>query len=390
MFNKKSMGLHWDVLLISLFVSIGILYYAIASVNIPKVGKISLETVKTLEKNDIIPSIIERVMKWINEMTIKDLDGNKIFKLRSYCDEDYKQKIEKNKQRLNGGFMDLEGELSNCTIDEEQLKAFFETIFEAKYNNFKKEDFGTIDLSKTIYASSIGKEDKYFNIVNTSNGIDVPINIEKKQIGKFNMKPVFKLSVDYTFDDKNKEVCILSKDCGAVCDDVIARYSGEIEFRKKDYSCSEYFFCADVFPDDFGLNYPCDANFCMESGTYDTDGHDIVCPDCHCLGDWYYIESCNPYGVAQYLTQQQTCKHEGICPDSMKFREVYDCCGYSYQSCGCGGEPCCIQLDYCSCGGATQCGVCGNPDCPPPPPPPPPPEPEPDPTPPEYEMPDGW
>ena len=110
MFNKKSMGLHWDVLLISLFVSIGILYYAIASVNIPKVGKISLETVKTLEKNDLIPSIIERVMKWINEMTIKDLDENKIFKLRSYCrSAEYKGRISGSKQLLYGGFGRIEG-----------------------------------------------------------------------------------------------------------------------------------------------------------------------------------------------------------------------------------------------------------------------------------------
>ena len=352
------MGLHWDVLLISLFVSIGILYYAIASVNIPKVGKISLETVKTLEKNDLIPSIIERVMKWINEMTIKDLDENKIFKLRSYCrSAEYKGRISGSKQLLYGGFGRIEGNNSFCIIDEDDLKGFFETIFEAEYNEFKKEDFSTIDLSKTIYTSSIGKEDKYFNIVNTSNGIDIPINIEKKQIGKFTMKPVFKFPVDYAFDDKNKEVCILSKDCGAVCDDVIARYSGEIEFRKKSNSCNEYFFCTSVFPDDFGLKYPCDTNFCMESGiaSCSNAADDTVCPDC-CCTPW--TTGCGIGGCgAEEMGYVRECKLDG-CDIETKCEANCNC------------EPPCFCDKLCCGVRGDECGPCGLDTCPPTPPPP--------------------
>ena len=129
MLNKKSMGLHWDILLISLFISIGILYYSIASVDIPKVGEISLEMIKTLEKNSITPTIIERIMKWINEQTIKDLDENKIFDLRDYCEsEEYKGKISGSKQTLNGGFMGLEGKDANCHINEDDLMEYFEIL----------------------------------------------------------------------------------------------------------------------------------------------------------------------------------------------------------------------------------------------------------------------
>ena len=128
MFNKKAAigGLEWDALLFATLVIIVASIYFVYSVDLPKVGEISLEMIKTLEKNSRITIIIEGFMKWINEKTIPILNGNKIFILKSYCEnEDYKQRIAVSHQVLNGGFGAIEGKNANCHINEDDLMEYF-------------------------------------------------------------------------------------------------------------------------------------------------------------------------------------------------------------------------------------------------------------------------
>ena len=342
MFNKKAAigGLEWDALLFATLVIIVASIYFVYSVDLPKVGEISLEMIKTLEKNSRIPIIIEGFMKWINEKTIPILNGNKIFILKSYCEnEDYKQRIAVSHQVLNGGFGAIEGKNANCHINEDDLMEYFEIVFEAEYNDFRLKDLGDInlDLSKTTYTSFVDKKNNdYFNIVSTSNGVEIPLKIKKdwkeKQIGRFTMKPAFKLPIDYDFKDLAKEVCILSTDCGATCEDVIKKYPGK-NYKIKEYPCNEYFFCnaAEDSIDDFGKTYPCNGYLCEDS-----------CPDCYCTN--WVSQGCS--GSNRVYTRE--CRHKTCGLPEVQY--VYDdccadpiCCGNYPRACECGRNPCCTK-----------------------------------------------
>ncbi len=266
MFNKKAIGIEWDVLAIAFFIAVGIVTYSSYNVNIPKVGEIPLNTIQILEKNSRLPIIIEGFMKLINEKTTTAINENKIFKLRSYCEnEGYKGGLDGKSQALIGDFGPLEGRDANCYINEDDLRGYFSVMFEANYNSFRQKDLKDInlELTNTVYTSSVEKKDgKYHNTLNTSNGFDIPINIEKDgkktKIGKITMKPDYRLIVNYTFDNPAKEVCILSRDCGAACQDVVNKYSAK-EYKIKEVPCNKYYDCAegDDAKDDFGNYYTC-------------------------------------------------------------------------------------------------------------------------------------
>jgi len=335
--NKKAIGIQWDLLILAFLIGIGIVVYYSAIVPIPKVGKVSLNILKTFEENSRVPLIIEEIVKWSNEKTIEDLEENRIFNLKSYCGSGYEDRlIERTpKQTLYGVFGALENYNSNCIIDEDDIEQYFEVIFKAEAN-YISEGFGDTDLgiSNAEYTPFVEKEDgKYFNTINTV--IEIPINIMKdknimqdkteKEIGKITMKPKYKLPVDYDFDDPVKKVCILSVDCGADCYDIMAKYPGV--YQIKDYSCGEYFLCSDVPSDDFGKSYPCGGYFCGEE-----------CPDCHCTS-WEAVGCVGP--DMEYVRE---CKLTGC--DNIKKWEQDPCCMDPYPSkCDCGTEECCTEKD---------------------------------------------
>jgi len=492
MFNKKALGFEWYILIISFIVSMGILFFQSQTYeSLPRIGEYSIEISKSLDRGGVLPSIIGRLLSDVNKNTNESFDDNRIFKLNSYCeDADYAQSLV-SKNFVPPEWLSKRNSV-NCMVEESELMKYYEEAFEEQYNEFKSEDFSEIGLNflSIAYTSSVEKKtDTYLNIVKTDDKFDLPLQVNEEEVGSFYLNPAFKIPFNYPFDDPEKEVCIFSRDCGGTCDQVIAKYP-DIEFRKKEFSCNDYFFCTDAPRDDFGNSYTCDSPyFCMWNSLQDTqnviplpytsrpscndicenkgsvcligidDGKDIrkcdedfgfedddprddycicgespekviplpydenpsctdicgtknkgcvrgvddnspdqtcsdrfgfeenddycvcggdsqtttpVCPDCYCLDDWRFERDCNPYGEEQTSTQIRTCKKEDLCDDSLKTREVSRCCGFSYESCGCsapvndGDENCCVQLDYCQCEGASQCGVCGNPDCPPP------------------------
>ena len=127
------------------------------------------------------------------------------------------------------------------------------------------------------------------------------------------MKPIFKIPVDYDFNDTNKERCILSFDCGADCSDVMnAGYGGEIKKEFCDYYGINPGDCVEV-KDNFEKIYPCDKGPFCEGNCCDNHCYDLVCG------------APNGCGIA------------------------------------CGSE-----CDV-GCPAAEACGKCGNPKCPPPP-----------------------
>ena len=329
MLNKKSMGLHWFMLLIGAFIAIGTILYSATQDNLPEVGEYSFYMLRTFEKNSRVPVIIEDIAEGINQNTLDDFDNNKVFGLRSDCDPDhnYIDKIKETFEDVNGK-LGIEGKTRNCIIDEDDFMELFGESFEKRLS-----DFGNINLefSNAEYTSSVENgEWGYVNIVNAE--VEIPFIIDKikneKLIGKFNMSSNFELPVDYTFDEAG-EVCILSADCGADCNDVKAKY-GEV-YKIRDYSCNEYFSCSNAPADDFGKSYPCQGNFC--------EGE---CPKCECT-DWVPGE-CS--GDKRQFTRE--CRHDTCeLPES---DSSYDpCCAdpicceeYTY-ACDCSGYECCKE-----------------------------------------------
>jgi hypothetical protein len=370
MLNKKSAtGIHWELLLFAFIIALGILFYSLAKYDFPKVGEYSTSIISTAEKYSRTYPLMEGFMGWINKNTHDLLDENKIFELRSFCENDaYKERVREERQLLTGGFGQLEGNNSFCVIDEDDLVNYFEMLFEGEYDDFKSQDLSNIglDLSDTIYTSSVKKEDDgNFNIVNASLGISIPVETQDKEIGKLVMEPVFNFPVDYAFDDPEKEICILSVSCDADCDDVIEKYP-ETGFRKKNHDCNDYFFCTDAFIDDFGLEYPCEANFCMQDpesfGYCSNAADDTVCPDCCCTpwvstgcggsgcssGERGYTRECKLSGC----DTTTKCEGDPCCRDPI-------CCEQYPPACDCGSNICCTP-DPSLCPSSSEPGP-GNP-----------------------------
>tara|TARA_Y100000310_G_scaffold240050_1_gene243848 strand:+ start:205 stop:1311 length:1107 start_codon:yes stop_codon:yes gene_type:complete len=339
-FNKKALGLKWIALAITIIMSIGAVLYLAAQYDIPQVGEYSFNMLRTFEKNSRVPVIIEDIAEGINENTIDNFDNNKVFGLRSYCENlSYKDKIKDANFIDANGKLGIPGKTRNCFVDEDDLMELFNETFEKTLNAFYFGDLN-LEISNAEYVSYVEKETEYSNIVNAI--VEIPITMrdytDKKRIGKFSMGSNFKLPVDYDFDDSIKEVCILSADCGADCNDVMAKYPLE-DYRTKEYSCNEYFSCLDAPADDFGNYYPC-----LNEGGDQIPFCKGECPDCSC-GEWYNVESCAQQGVPQNILQERVCKHTDItiCPLPRE-QTIYDCCGYSYEACDCNiGEECCTE-----------------------------------------------
>ena len=347
MFNKKSMGLHWFMLLIGLFMAIGILMYSTIQYKLPQVGEYSFSMLRTFEKNSRVPVIIEEIGEGINENTIRNFDNNKVFGLKSSCDPElaYINKIKETFEDVNGK-LGISGKTRNCFIDEDDSMELFGEAFEKRLAF----EFGNLNLeiSNARYTSSVEKRSveegvEYFNTVNAD--VEIPIITDKvknkKQIGKFSMNPKFELPVDYDFGSVNNEVCILSVDCGADCNDVRgAGYGGEI----KEETCGYYNNCRSVI-DDFRIPYPCPgATFSFCEGI--------------CCDDHDYDLKC---GETTECGRQIGNFCDDNCPDTLCFQNDDMKCGVK-NNCGliCGNR--CDD----GCPDADACGKCDNEACPPP------------------------
>ena len=353
MFNKKALGLRWVALIITIIMAIGVGLYLAAQYDIPQVGEYSFNVLRTFEKNSRVPVAIEEIGKGINEETIDNFGNNEVFRLRSYCDLSYKAKMKNTFEDVIGK-LGISGKTRNCFIDEDDLMQLFGETFERTANdvglNALKLITGEDDLkpSNMKYTSSIEKKDveggvEYSNTVNTI--VEIPITMreytDKKQIGKFSMNPKFELPVDYDFGSVNNEVCILSVDCGADCNDVRgAGYGGEI----KEETCGYYNNCRSVI-DDFRIPYPCPgATFSFCEGI--------------CCDDHDYDLKC---GETTECGRQIGNFCDDNCPDTLCFQNDDMKCGVK-NNCGliCGNR--CDD----GCPDADACGKCDNEACPPP------------------------
>lgn len=314
--------------------AIGIFYFTSGTTSVPKIGETSLALAKSLERGGNIPVTIEFIMKEINKEAINEFDSHEIFDVRSYCNDIiepiYKDSIIDKNFIDTGGVLGVPGKERNCFVDEDDLQVYFgETFNEVFPNSRSSLIFGDLDLSNTDYtAFSIGQyaSGVYFNDIRTTNGFEVPITKRKdnveKQIGKFTMKPSFRIPIGYDFDNPNKEVCIFSSDCRATCDDVIDKYDGIFIFAKTEFECDTYYDCAEaaLATDDFGNKYSCT----------DDDGN----PAFLCTG------SCQPFCSGN---PPKTIDEDAgtVCKD-YSCRDYLDCS--STGTCGC-DENACIGND---------------------------------------------
>ncbi|MFH0868507.1 MAG: hypothetical protein V1831_04290, partial [Candidatus Woesearchaeota archaeon] len=195
MLNKKAIGIEWYALIIAFVVGIGIIIYSVVSVQIPKVGEYSLSMSKTFESKAIIPTVIDSFMELINKRSIKALDENKIFGLKTFCEDSYTGHIG-DTQKLEGTdddekFGGLKDKDTKCIIDEPELRNHFSSIFNYEYNNFNPKKFSDFDLSNVNYRVSVQKEnDAYLIKGETNDMVSTPITVEEsfgkeKKIGDF-------------------------------------------------------------------------------------------------------------------------------------------------------------------------------------------------------------
>src|SRR3989338_3694505 len=301
MLSKKSMGLHWDVLLVSFFIAVGILLYSTSNPNIPKVGEVSINMIKFMEKNSNIPAIVDYIMKWINKKATAEFDSHKVLALNSYCeDPDYRASL------ISKSFEPpawlSRREHAKCLVDEEELGNYYWEFFDEKYTNFKtrKIDYFNLDFSNVNYDYAVKKENDIFFIeARTNDKLKIPIKTEEgkkeeKQIGAFYVNPSFKLPVGYDFTDPKKEVCIFSSDCVATCHDVIDRYPDE-GYTIKESGCELYYDCY-APKDDFDKEFLCDEGvlckgqclqFCSaSSGRVDDADASTKCTKYSCSNYW--------------------------------------------------------------------------------------------------------
>jgi len=258
MSNKKSF-MHWEILLVALFVSIGILYLPTRSVDIPKVGEFPTNMIKSLEKGGNIPIIIQNIMEQLNKEANLTYEEHIVFTLDSYCESvTYKDSLITGNKEFNPPTPPepLSGLSSRtevkCYVGELEAMKYYEEMFNEKYLDFRSsnpEDFD-LDFSSVTYTSTMVKEGvEYFNKVETNDEFEVPIRGgEEKQIGKFATSPNFKIPtenpIEHPFDEV--EVCIFASLCGATCHDVLERNPESNFMLKGDVpglGCDAYFEC---------------------------------------------------------------------------------------------------------------------------------------------------
>jgi len=249
MLNKKAMGMHWYILIISFFISVGvIMYYEFIDSPIPKVGEYSVIIGKTLEKESIIPSLIERVMEDINKQSTVRFNDHIEFLdlLDSYCDEDYKDNLGWSGfliPRESEGISELiseelipeeeRGQSTYCHMDTIGATNKFRRIFTNNYNYFRghntfNDDFNLAGLQYDFTNPSEESGEFFIEITvrATNPGLIFQINKEDgSMLGSYRMRPGFKLPVDYDFNafDSSKEMCLFVAGC-ADFTDVLTRY----------------------------------------------------------------------------------------------------------------------------------------------------------------------
>jgi hypothetical protein len=268
MFNKKAFGIHWHILIISFIISIGIIMFSdVLKINLPVVGKYSVSISKTLEGTMNIPTILDRILKDVNDQSVRDLRDHENILLESfedYDDEDYCNILETEDRdfriiNLPPEFEDYEDRYPvDCHVDENYLKNKFRSIFQTKYQYDVRKELGGLDLSRTSYVSKVEKEnDEFVNEVRipSGDGLGIPIipQGEREQIGGIILKLLFNYSVNYEFDDPAKEKCIFSAKC-ASCTEFDRRYLNDYNFQNenpgpaykfKEGPCSLYDNCED-------------------------------------------------------------------------------------------------------------------------------------------------
>ena len=170
MSNKKSF-MHWEILLVALFVSIGILYLPTRSVDIPKVGEFSADMIKSLEKGSNIPIIIQNIMKYLNKEANITYENHPIFGLDSYCnngtgldDSGYKERLIEEGIEFDPINTITKRDPINCYADEEELMKYYEEAFSIEYEDFRLTELENPDFSSTDYIPEVvnegTKEDK--------------------------------------------------------------------------------------------------------------------------------------------------------------------------------------------------------------------------------------
>ena len=234
MLNKKAMGMHWYILIIAFFMSVGIImYYEFIDSPIPKVGEYSVIIGKTLEKESIIPSLIERVMEDINKQSTVRFNDHIEFLglLDSDCNGNYENNLgwsgflipraaESIATLTSGELIPEEelGESTYCHMDTIGATNKFRRIFTNNYNYFRghntfNDDFNLAGLQYDFTNPSEESGEFFIEITvrDTNPGLRFQINKEDgSMLGSYRMRPGFKLPVDYDFNafDSSKEMCL--------------------------------------------------------------------------------------------------------------------------------------------------------------------------------------
>lgn len=326
--NKKAIGLHWDIAILAFLISVGILMYYISSMNIPKIGEFSLRAIQSLENSNNIPIAIDIIMKEIGKKTTDGFDTNPIFRLKSYCydplnipPQDYSPVIVSPdslpmpttyRDSLTGKTFSPPAWLSKrrnvkCLVNAEELGNYYWEAFDKKYRtDFSPKRVKNINLDFNYWYSVEKDGTNFFMKAMTDNKLEVPIKYSEftreKQIGKFYLNPSFKIFVNYSFDEEtvysdsasgveyripSKEVCILSRDCGANCQNVTEwakiAYTPPKDYKIKKNPCNMYYQCVEPLDayDNFGNKYTCKDSYPNGNTNYLCEGHCL--PYCSAL-----------------------------------------------------------------------------------------------------------
>jgi hypothetical protein len=320
MANKKAfMGIKWFFLGFACLISFGTALFFIATANLPIVGEYPVAVASSLEEGTSIQSTLDSIMHQLHKEANESYEKNPhvIFTINSYCtdindanqdgnfidDTDYKVRLRNNPSDLRDdeSFIDDTGILSNlpsnlgkerrCHVDEDDLMEYYAEYFEQEYESFRYWNWPGLgfDLRETEYTSEMEKDqntDEYFLTIKTTNGLKIPISMVKKGkekiIGEFVVAPDFKFRTEnletYPFEDT--EICILSRDCGATCNEVMEKYpSGERDYNGYEIidegtisvnentathlECERYYDCETPL-DDFGKTFKCDRGVLCE------------------------------------------------------------------------------------------------------------------------------
>lgn len=335
--NKKAIGLHWDIAILAFLISVGILMYYISSMHIPKIGEFSLKVIKSLENSNNIPITIKVIMKEIGKKTTDQFGSNRVFTLKSYCYNplnipppyyspvpvsiDSLPKPTTYRESLTGKTFSPPSWLSSkrrnvkCLVDTAELGNYYWEAFDKKYrNDFSPKRVKNLNLDFN-YRYSVEKEDNKFFIKSiTDNKLEVPIKFteanREEQIGKAYFNPSSKILVNYSFDEvtiysvynpvseiveyshiPSKEVCILSRDCGANCQNVTEwakiAYTPPKYYKIKKNPCNMYYHCVEPADarDDFGNYYACKDSYPNGNRNYLCEGECL--PYCSSLEQDY-------------------------------------------------------------------------------------------------------